>query len=59
MKTQKYTSNAFQFFKSLIKNRKETEANKENLKRTRKSKTANLNVALTQMYAQENEFLFI
>lgn len=52
MKTLKYIIAAFQFFKGLILKSKNTEKHTGNLKLTS-------NTALSQMYAEENETLFI
>ncbi len=52
MKTLKYITIAFRFFKSSILKTNKTEKNTENLKFAK-------NTALSQMYAEENETLFI
>lgn len=63
MKTLKYITTAFQFFKSLIFKTKKTEDKKENYKVTFTSLGGNLklssNATLSQMYSEENETLFI
>jgi hypothetical protein len=66
MKTLKYITIAFQFFKSLIlktKKNKKTEENNENTNVKFTSLGGKLkltsNTALSQMYSDENETLFI
>jgi len=63
MKTLKYITIAFQFFKSLILKTKKTEENNENKKVKYTSLGGKLkltsNTILTQMYSEENETLFI
>lgn len=59
MKTLKYIKTAFQFIKSLIIKTKETEENKASLTKFGGNLKQTSNVALSQMYSEENETLFI
>jgi hypothetical protein len=63
MKTLKNITIATQFFKSLITKLKQTENSKSNtndsLKAFKNKPKRKSNVALTQMYTQDNETLFI
>ncbi len=59
MKTLKYIIAAFRFLRSLILKTKETEENKVKFTKFKGNLKKTSNVALTQMYAEENETLFI
>lgn len=59
MKTLKYITTAFRFFKSLLLKTKETEANKAKFTKFGGNLKQTSNAALSQMYAQDNETLFI
>jgi hypothetical protein len=59
MKTIKYITTAFQFFKNLIIKTRETKENKVNFTKFGGNLKKTSNAALTQMYAQDNETLFL
>lgn len=59
MKTLKYITMAFRFLKSLILKTKETEKNKAKFTKFGGNLKQTSNAALSHMYSEENEILFI
>lgn len=59
MKTLKYITTAFQFLKNLIMKSTKTENNKANLTVIRGKFKFTKNAALSRMYSQDSEMLFI
>lgn len=59
MKTLKYITTAFQFLRSIILKTKETEENKAKFTKFGGNLKQTSNAALSQMYSEENETLFI